>query len=85
MYELQSDKDSNSPVAVAVAVITFPLTNAGDIPVNDQAPPTPTVVVPICTPFLYTLITVPDASVEVPETDVAPLAIGVVIVGQSER
>ena len=54
------------------------------IPVRVQVPNTVTVVVPIEVPFLYTVITVPGASVEVPFTAVEVLVYDPVITGTSE-
>ena len=69
-------------MAVASAVMVSLLANAGLIPERVHAPDK-TVVVPMLVPFEYTVISVPSASVDVPDTDVSPGSSGVVIAGQS--
>ena len=81
---LQFEMDSDSPGAVAVAVMISALTKTGEIPDSVQALPL-VVVEPMRDPFLYTLMVVPLASVGVPLTEVALAAIGLVMAGQSER
>ena len=79
---MQSVSEVDSPVAVASAVIVSPLANTGLIEESVQAPDK-TVVVPILIPLDYTVIKVPSASVEVPDTEASPGSNGVVIEGQS--
>src|SRR4026208_536275 len=67
------------PVAVAVAVITFPPASAGDIPVFVH-PPLETVVVPNEAPPLKTSMMVPSSSELVPLIEVAPAHIVVVVI-----
>ena len=68
------------PAAVAVALMRS-LAASAAMPVSVQVPPACTVVVPMLVPFLNTVITVPAASVEVPDTDVAPAEIGPLTTG----
>ena len=58
---------------------------AGDIPVMVHVPLLTVVVNAVATPFLYKVITVPFASVDVPLTLVAKFCMGAVIVGHAER
>ena len=83
MVLLQSVSDKYFPVANAVTYTCSPKTNEGLIPSKTQFPAS-TVVVPIEIPFLYTSITVPSTSTEVPETLVAPSPIFPVIIGQAD-
>jgi len=70
------------PVARAVAVTVFPAAKvAAASPLNVQVPLVCTVAVPMLVPFLKTVMTVPAASVEVPDTEVAPGAIGPLTTG----
>ena len=81
--ELQLAEETNSPEAVAVALIISPLIK-DDKPEIDHVPAV-TDAVPIKTPFLYKLIKVPGASVEVPEITVTPAVKLLVITGQVDR
>ena len=71
------------PLAWQVEVMTSPAAKAGLIGDKVQVPPL-TVVVPIETPFLYTVIVDPSASVLVPLTEVAPSHIGEFTVGVAD-